>query len=266
MTIGWDQLNAYVDGELVAAGRAEVATALAQDPDLAARVASLSRLKAAATQGATAHVAAAPPFVLPRPPAARSYGVDRRWAALAAALVLAIFSGAALLSRPRASAPETADLDQAAAMHAAWLDSSRTTSDTAGVQVQLGPRETVRVPDLTEAKLKLVYQSSVSGNSERPVVFLGYLGPNGCRLGFWIGRNAAGAMSSLRRASIGELTGYVWARGKYEYALVAKGMDPMRLGSFATIVASIVERDHRLDEELVVALRTSAMMGGTCAS
>ena len=41
----WETLNAYVDGELDAQSRHEVAETLALDPVLAARVATLTRLK-----------------------------------------------------------------------------------------------------------------------------------------------------------------------------------------------------------------------------
>lgn len=41
----WETLNAYVDGELDAQSRHEVAESLARDPVLAARVATLTRLK-----------------------------------------------------------------------------------------------------------------------------------------------------------------------------------------------------------------------------
>ncbi len=41
----WETLNAYVDGELDAQSRHEVAESLARDPVLAARVATLTQLK-----------------------------------------------------------------------------------------------------------------------------------------------------------------------------------------------------------------------------
>ncbi|MFC7665261.1 anti-sigma factor family protein [Methylorubrum suomiense] len=41
----WETLNAYVDGELDAKDRRAVAETLARDPVLAARVATLTRLK-----------------------------------------------------------------------------------------------------------------------------------------------------------------------------------------------------------------------------
>ena len=266
MTISWDQLSAYVDGELDATGRAKVATALARDPDLAARVASLSQLKAAASAVRPADVSGAPPFVLPRRPATRISVRARQWAAMAAALVVAIFSGAAVYSWSRAVGPGMAGLEQAGAMHGVWMNTSRLSAGATDVQMQFGPHETVRVPDLGEAKLKLVYQAFERDQARRPAVFIGYLGPNGCRLGLWIGRHPGGAVSRPMLVRVGELDSYVWSNGRYDYAIVAKGMDQPRLGSLATIIANIIERDHHLDEQLQVALRGSAMTGTVCST
>lgn len=47
--MSWERLNAYVDGELAPADAAAVASAVAQDPGLARRVATLARLKANVT-------------------------------------------------------------------------------------------------------------------------------------------------------------------------------------------------------------------------
>lgn len=48
--MSWDLLNAYVDGELDRFMSAKVAAAVAQDATLAARVATLSKLKASVHQ------------------------------------------------------------------------------------------------------------------------------------------------------------------------------------------------------------------------
>ena len=83
----WEELNAYVDGELSPPDRAEVAAALAARPALAHRVAVLSKLKAAAGEatetaaaddllppggrpGAAGPGAASPSGSLPRSPSA----------------------------------------------------------------------------------------------------------------------------------------------------------------------------------------------------
>ena len=68
----------------------------------------------------------------------------------------------------------------------------------------------------------------------------------------------------LNRA--GEFDSDSWSNGRHDYAIVAKGMDPTRLGLLATIIANIIERDHHLDEQLQVALRGSAMTGTACTS
>lgn len=50
MEISWVILNAYVDGELDRVMSAKVAAAVAQDATIAARVATLSKLKASVHQ------------------------------------------------------------------------------------------------------------------------------------------------------------------------------------------------------------------------
>ena len=96
----WETLNAYVDGELDAQSRHEVAESLARDPVLAARVATLTRLK----QGVKAAV------VRPRgaPIARASLG----WAC-AAALAVLVGTG----WRVTSSRPPT---DSARAAFTAW--------------------------------------------------------------------------------------------------------------------------------------------------
>ena len=263
MTIGWDRLSAYVDGELDAASRAEIAAALAREPDIAARVASLKQLKAA-TAASGKGMTPPPPFVLLPRENSRVQAGFRRQMAMAAVLVLAVVSGAAFYSWQR-TAPGLSELGQVSAMNNTWTSVSQTSPDSIYFQAQFGPRETVQAPDLTEAKLKLVYQAS-EPKAERSGIFLGYLGPNGCRLGLWVGDRNDVAKSRPELTDIGGLTGYVWMNGKHRYALVSKSMDPSRLGSLASIVADIIERDHRLNDQLRTALRATATTGSTCAS
>ena len=61
--IEFDKLNAYVDGELDAQESASVAQAIADDPGLARRVSSLTRLRSSVAEGLEA-----PVIPLPEPP------------------------------------------------------------------------------------------------------------------------------------------------------------------------------------------------------
>lgn len=184
--------------------------------------------------------------------------------AIAAVLALAIVSGASVYSWQR-TAPGSAELGQVSAMNDTWTSVSSASPGSTYFQAQFGPREAIQAPDLTEAQLKLVYQAS-DRKAERSGMFLGYLGPHGCRLGLWIGDRNAEPTTRPKLTDIGGLTGYVWVNGSHQYALVSKSMDRSRLNSLAMIVADIIERDHRLNDELRTALRAAATTGSTCNS
>ena len=78
----WEQLNAYVDGELPPDEAADVAEAIAREPVLAREVAALTALKASVAQ-------AAPPHLGPLSKLPCSHRNGLRVAAIAATLVAA---------------------------------------------------------------------------------------------------------------------------------------------------------------------------------
>lgn len=96
--VSLDRLNAYVDDELSAEEAAEVAAAIACDPRLAERVATLSRLRAVARR--LPPEMAPPAFMLP--PRRRSRAV----LPVAAALALAACIGFLALLSGSAKAPD----------------------------------------------------------------------------------------------------------------------------------------------------------------
>lgn len=243
----WQRLNAYVDGELDPAAAAEVAASIARSPDLAARVATLSRLKAAAVE--------LEPGAEPPTPRLRRW-TPRRLAAMvaAAAVVVAIGLGAALRLAPdRASG--TAWLEGAVVAHAAWLD-QKATDGPAPAAVALGHG----VPDLTDARLTLDRVTVSDGSPGRPPAgtFAGYRGSRGCRVGLWIADAAEGLGEAPSPIATAGLEGYAWRAGAIGYALVARGMDKARLAALADAVSRITHRQQRLDEALRTALRDTS--------
>ncbi len=266
MAIGWDKLNAYVDGELDAQGNAEVAGALALDPDLAARVASLARLKACVAEAGESEMP--PPVRSPARsvPPRRSFA----WVGVAGAatvvLAVALMSFERLRPAPAPPAParvlELSGLSAAAAMYDRWIAGNDGGGDQ---QRPLDWQPMGHPPDLGEARLRLVYRDATEPR-DRHAVFYGYLGPNGCRLGLWIGRGEYGGRTSPPQAvHLGELAGYVWTAEWLEYAVVARGMDPVRLASLAAIIERIIERDMKLDRDVRLALQNAARTGATCS-
>ncbi|MCY1644832.1 anti-sigma factor family protein [Methylorubrum sp. SL192] len=157
----WETLNAYVDGELDAKDRRAVAETLARDPVLAARVATLTRLK----QGVKREVKAAvvPP---PRAPMARA---SLGWACAAALVVLVGTGWLALSSRPPADAARAAFMAWSAA--GAPANAMQPAGGLNGFPLDLGA-----------AGFRLVYLSEGDGSAGR---LAGYEGRHGCRLAVW---------------------------------------------------------------------------------
>ena len=175
----WETLNAYVDGELDAQDRRAVAETLARDPILAARVATLTRLKQGVKQAVTA--AAVPPR---RAPIARAY---IGWACAAALVVLVGTGWLALSSR--------APADSARAAFTAWSAAGSPAND---VRLAGGPPGFPL--DLGAAGFRLVYLSPDDGSASR---LAGYEGRHGCRLAIWSGPSRGQAGLEIAQGSGG---------------------------------------------------------------
>ena len=107
----WEELNAYVDGEIDAHDSARVARSVATDPALAEQVAILTRLKAAVTESLE-------PVDLPPVKPKRHL---RWYGAAAAAVVLMVAAGVGAYV---ATSPRQGDaglLQRAAAAHRTWI-------------------------------------------------------------------------------------------------------------------------------------------------
>ncbi len=260
-TPDWQTLNAYVDGELAPAEAAAVAAALAREPELAARVASLSRLKAWSSNLAPDE-APPPPF----PPAAPERGPRPLALALgaaalgAAALLLAL---AAAWFWPFTTPPAEAWLEKAVTAHLAWL---KQPADPSGgpIDAALEPGLTEGIPDLTEAHLTLVYVNLVPGSAEGHGLQLGYRGIHGCRVSLWIAEAVAGIGESPTALARQGVAGYGWRVGGTGFALLARGMDPDRLRLLAEVVARLTREAP--DEQTRIALQQTTVVGAPCAT
>ena len=202
----WETLNAYVDGELDAGERRAVAEAARNDPAVAARIATLSRLKGTVRDAAPSE---------PRRVASGWRSPRAGWVCAALALSL----GGALLI-PAAQFPQA---DPALAAFAAW------TGGPAGrVPAQdLGPPESA-VPDLRAAGFALVHLAPAAGRGGR---LAGYEGPHGCRLALWIGpaTGPAGADGGRAPARVAR-----WSADGRRFVALSDGLEAER---FARIVA-----------------------------
>lgn len=208
-------LNAYVDGELPPSQAAAIAQKAARDPELAARIARLHRLKAA-----LAGIAEREPMARPR----RRRRALRWTSALALAGCLALAVGAAALMRPAAPAPPAE-----VALHDAWAES--------------GAREVAEAPvwltSVIEATgLSLARVAPVRSHDGPPGVHYAFVGTNECRLSLFEMPAAAGTDSLLTLLVQGNLRSARWQAGGNGYLVIARNMDGAR---FATIVAALKE-------------------------
>src|SRR3546814_18345701 len=65
------------------------------------------------------------------------------------------------------------------------------------------------------------------------LLFVGYVGVNGCRLGLWIAPAAEGLGADLTEHRERNLTSYTWRVENTGYAVLAADMDERRLSAIA---------------------------------
>jgi anti-sigma factor RsiW len=209
------RLNAFVDGELAPAERAEIAARIASDRPLARAHATLAHLKACVMEQADASAT-----VAVRIPRRRSRGAALGMGAVAAALLLLI--GGYLVAHSWRQ-PRDATTELVAADHL--------------VRRAALPAVPV-IPDLDAGGLKLT-GVDVRPGAPAPALVATYVGPRGCRLELRIRDAAAGpggAEGTSRRR---------WTVGSLSYELVAFGMPDIRFA----IIAGAAERQTRLNAE-----------------
>lgn len=240
----WETINAYVDGELPPEEAEAVAEHAMRDPALRARIATLSRLKAA-TPEALHHATPAPTFV-PLP-----WGV--RVAVALGAVLLLIVAGSML--DPFKSQDR---IEIATGVYRTWLAGTEPASMPLPGPIEVGTWRG-SPPDLRAAHLRLVFV--VPEKNAGQGVLLGYEGPHGCRVGLWIGRFASPSASPRRTR--GDIQMVQWDAGGADFLLLAHGMDPSRLMRLAEAAEQLTRQ--RDPDELRIALEQSARLGPPCA-
>ncbi|SMF78245.1 Transmembrane transcriptional regulator (anti-sigma factor RsiW) [Tistlia consotensis] len=235
----WQELNAYVDGELPPGRAARLAQAIAADRGTARQAALLSRMKA----GLADSVELPPSLLsLPEPQPARMPARRPLTATLAAAVAgLLVLGGASLwLLRvaPEAGAPAGLGaeaplrgwLAEAVALHHALAvgrspapDASRVSATFPGL-----------LPDLSAARLT----PGPVRPADLPELGRGaavqYLGRHGCRVSLVALEQIDGTLpEALQDIRQDEVEAYRWRVGAIGYLLVAEGMDPGRLRAIA---------------------------------
>ena len=241
----WEALNAYVDGELDADSRADMAGRIAADYGFAAIVAEISRLKAGtrtALESGAAAADAQPAWLDGMLNRHRRLGRMRAVAAMAALLLLIV--GGTFVIDERAGNDQVAGwIGEATELHLAWVNGEREISFLLDANDTMVNRSGVwtPIPDLHAARLSLA-RVVVSPSGAKAGLFAGYMGRRGCQVGLWIGAVPPTLGETVQDFSSGSITRHAWRVGDTGYAVVAIGMDPQRLSD---IIAHI-ERWSRL--------------------
>lgn len=259
----WQDLNAYVDGELSADAAAEVARAVAADGRMAERVAALAQLKAAAGEALAVDPSEIPPLHLPAAAASSLRRIPRRLAPGAAASLLVALVGLASLWAILDRDAAQVWLATAQMRHQEWLSSEPDPVPIGEGAVALTASQSApeRVPDLTFARLRLAHVA-IDASGRQPGLFVGYVGANGCRLGLWIAPAAEALTTQLTEHREPDLTSFTWRVGSTGYAVIAGGMDERRLAA----VARRLEQMTRKAAETRIADRADPAMDVPCAA
>lgn len=226
----YSEICAYVDGALDAGAAARVAYAAARDPETAAQIAQITKLKSVLPEIHAGLVA-----VSEAPPRARK-PVRRLGAALAAgtlgiALVLGLLAAERLVRAPASATFVEAGL----ATHRAWSASAAGAGAGAGndkmVQSATINGRLFTAPDLSAARLALQTAEAL-GHDTHNILHFGYVGMRGCRLSLFV-LLQADMLTPETTAPPGSRMA-AWHQKGIAYLAVADGMDEAH---FQTIVA-----------------------------
>jgi hypothetical protein len=257
--ITWDVLNAYVDGELDRTMSARVAAAAAQDTTLAARIATLSKLKASMRgAGILAHQIPLLPTV-----AKRRHLASWRTYAIAAGLTLILAAGILTEGRHIPKGDDTW-LTGALAAQRQWINSASLDATRDWPIVTIGAATAARALDLSDADLKLVYAATMPQVAGSEAMFLGYRGPHGCMVGLWIGAPQNNIDPAPKTFDAGDIRVRAWHDQVAGYALLSKGMDPARIDRLAEVVARLTDPRQIVDDSVRTTLREVTRTGVAC--
>ncbi|MGI9522327.1 MAG: anti-sigma factor family protein [Hyphomicrobiaceae bacterium] len=239
-----NELNAYVDGELDAVTRAQIAHAIAADPQIAQKVARLTALKATLPDA----MPALPEISLnARLAPANHNGPFGRSMALIASILVAIAIGSWTVYQSwRTPAPVVSWRMAADEQHRIWTQKSK--SHTMGtLQPAAVSADGAPIPDLSSAQLTLnAFDRIKLGSFE--AFRLGYSGTRGCRLSLFLLNDDAPSPQSGFAWSRGTESAE-WHAGERRYVLLSIGMDVARFKHLAEKLEAFTRKPNRFDAE-----------------
>ncbi len=263
--ISWETINQYVDGELPPRDAAEVAKAVASDPEYAEQIAVLSSLKAAvahSTDGLGAKIKFG-----------RSKGtrIKNTWIPLAASLATVLLLGSlmSVLVMKTDFIYPVSGMRVAEAIHTEWLDSHARQSGShheALLKTTLeGLYLDAYVPDLSKVDLSF---SGIRRVTNRGVdgVHIGYVGPSGCMVSLVVFSNHIRLPKDIAYFKASGRPVYGWRVGKTGFYLLGHKMDANRLSEIAKVVHRLTRIRLPLDPQSVIALKDARTSSEPCVT
>ena len=254
-SIGFETLNAYVDGELDPAAAAEVARSVANDPVLARQVAALSRLRSAVADSVKA-----PALTVPAPAPA-----SERLVAVAASVFFALFvAGSALVSGLSDRDLRADWLERAWALHHGWSIAGSAARPTLLLAEYADAVPGAYIPDLTASRLAVVHATVAPFSGGRRALIVGYRGSRGCKVSLVVfpgGRTLDEAIGAFPQ---GRNHAYAWRASKLGYVLLTDTMGEVRFRQLAESVRLTSRRHLPFDRDTQTALRTARDTSKPC--
>lgn len=242
----WEKLNAFVDGELDAQGKAEIAAEIARDRDFAAAAATLARLKAATGEA----FADAPAVAIDTAPP----GMMRRTATVIATTAAAGAAAAAIWLTAVPAVPPSLDL--AVSRHAGWVAGETAPSEPLAAPLLVGLARLdrpVELPDLRDSGLQIVRIAALDDAGDPAGLHIAYLGSRGCRVSLVVAK--AGPEIAPLRTRIGGMDIARWTADELAYTLLASGMPRERFALIASSAEQAVRQHRPPPEPIREALR-----------
>ncbi len=254
--ITFEQLNAYVDGELDAVETAEVARAVADNPVLAGQVAALTQLRSALKE-----VIDIPALKLP---ARNKPGAWRGIVAAGVAFVMFVVGSVAMTALDR----DFRDgwLNRAWEIHHSW-SLEQALADTRTVLLPVRYTDAVSgayVPDLSAAKLSVTHTGLHEFSGNRTALLVGYRGTRGCKISLITFTRPLNLEEELRYYQNGKNEAYAWRAGKLGYVILSDGMDAPRFKLLAKSVLKTSRLHLPFDKKTHLALGKSREESQPC--
>lgn len=259
---GSEILSAYVDGELSASEKAEIANAIAVDSELARQVAVLSSLKAAVAAG-DCGLKESLDIDLDGPAKKRK---NLPWVAVVAGMATVGILLATLILTSESLLPNQG-LQLAEEVHMSWLEEQNKSVSIEYQRSSFLALDSLPVdayvPDLTKVNLAFSGIRKISSGISKGV-HIGYQGPSGCMVSLVVLENTVGLSSELAYFEKGEHLLYGWQVNKTGFYLLAYKMDPSRLMKVADVVNRLTRERLPLDADSIIALKDARSASKPC--